>query len=187
MPRENRDPTTHVICKLCEKKFRAITCFHLRNIHDYDGDHPILDYKSEYGLTHAMCKDSRTKISEAKEEFWEELGQHWTREDVLAEIRECHRTGQGVRRKDVSVSLYMAGRRLFGSWKKAVEAGGFDYDAVLGVRQWDRKKVIARIRELADEGVPLDSTSIKQQHAELHRAAINFFLPVGAEHSGQHG
>mgnify|MGYP000145867590 CR=1 FL=1 len=104
-----------------------------------------------------MCKDSRTKISEAKEEFWEELGQHWTREDVVAEIRQCHRT-QGVRRKDVSVSLYLAGRRLFGSWKKAVEAAGFDYEAVTGVRRWTPEKVIRRVKQLAAEGVPLDST-----------------------------
>src|SRR5262245_26539397 len=79
-----RRPGDHVRCKLCDRKFRAITYLHLRNIHDYDGDHPVNDYKREFRLQTATCAVSRKKISEKKEEFWARRGQHWTSDTLLA-------------------------------------------------------------------------------------------------------
>jgi hypothetical protein len=175
MSRASRDPTTHVTCQLCRRKFRAITCFHLRNIHEFEGEHSVLDYKAEFDLAYAMCGEVRQQISEAKVEFWDERGQHRTPDEVLTAIRKRHRDGKSLRGKNVPVWLYEVRRRLFGTWAKAVEAAGFDYEHVTGVRRWSREKVIEEIQKLAAEGVPLDATSIGRKYSYLHEAAVKLF------------
>jgi hypothetical protein len=111
MARKPRQPAAYVTCQHCGRKFRAITVFHLRKIHGYEDDHPVLEYKSEFNLSFAMSPDSRKKISEAKEDFWAERGQHWTPEDVVTEIQRIHRAGGCLRRNNVPVKLYEVGRR----------------------------------------------------------------------------
>src|SRR5438477_11002533 len=81
------EPSAYVICEHCGRKFGAITFRHLRNIHGYEGEHPILEYKARFGLRYAFSDEARVKVSDAKDMFWEERGQHWTKERVLAEIR----------------------------------------------------------------------------------------------------
>src|SRR5262249_48234248 len=49
---------------------------------------------------------------------------------------------------------------------------GLNYEEVSGVRRWDRKKVVGRIRQLAAEGVPLDAKNIKRRHGYLYKAAV---------------
>jgi len=175
MVRRHRQPVDFVTCRHCQKRFRAITFLHLRNIHGYEGDHPILDYKAEFDLDYAICRRSRQKISTAKEAYWDERGQHWTRADVLAEIRRLHQAGECLRRRDVPVRLYEVGRRLFGTWEAAVEQAGLNYEEASDVRRWDREKVIERIRALADEGEPLHATHIKEHDFGLYRAAVKLF------------
>jgi hypothetical protein len=175
MTREARQPPDYVTCQICGRKYRAITARHLRQIHGYQDDHPILGYKSEFGLRYAICPDSRKKISLAKESFWEKRGQHWTRKDVVKEIRRLHRAGRRLRRNTVPVRLYEIGRRLFGTWQAAVESAGLPYEKVSGVRRWSRQRVIQRIQQLAADGVPLHCTLIKQRYPYLHRAAIRLF------------
>ncbi len=172
MDREDSELSAFVVCQHCGKKYRAITAPHLRNIHGYEDEHPIVQYKSEFGLRFAISRDSRQKISEAKESFWDERGQHWKREDVLDEIRRIHEAGGSLRGRQVPVSLYETGRRLFGTWQAAVEAAGFDYEQVSGVRRWNRERVVERIRRLAAAGVPLNATYIQQHYPALHSAAI---------------
>src|ERR1700682_6259416 len=106
MTRKRRRPSDHVTCKHCQKEFRAITTPHLRNIHGYDGDHPILDYKRKFHLQFALCKDSRERISEAKEVFWARRGQHWTPAKLLAAIRRARTLFQSLQKSRVPVRLY---------------------------------------------------------------------------------
>jgi hypothetical protein len=175
MPHKPRDPASFVTCRLCRRRFRAITVFHLRGVHKLEGEHPILDYKAEFDLAYSMCRDSRRRISEAKEDYWDDRGQHWTRDDLLAEVRRLHGAGKSLRGKLVPNRLNVAACRLLGSWRKAVEAAGFDYEQVTGVRHWSRERVIAEIRRLAAAHVPLDATTVQEQHSALHEAAIKLF------------
>ena len=94
-------------------------------------------------------------MSQARESFWEERGHHWTHEQVVEAIKRLHRAGRRLRRKRIPVKLYSIGRRLFGSWRVAVETAGFNYEDVSGIHRWDRNRVIAEIRQLAAAGVPL--------------------------------
>lgn len=175
MARDRREPADHVTCRHCRSEFRAITGSHLRNRHGYAGDHPIDDYKREFGLKTASCRATRQKISAAKDTFWAKRGQNWTRATLLAEIHRVHRAGRSLRRGSVPVRVYEAGRRLFGTWSRAVETAGLNYEQVSGVRRWTRAKVVARIRALAGQGVPLHATYIEQQFHYLYRAAVDQF------------
>jgi hypothetical protein len=169
-------PAPHfVVCQHCGRKYRAISVFHLRAVHGYDGEHPVQDYKSEFGLRFAACDETRSQISEAKECFWEERGQHWTPADVVEAIRRIYRDGGCLRRNMVPVGLYEVARRLFGTWAAAVEAAGLPYEEVSGVRRWSKDKVIRRIQELAAQGVPLHATYVREHYPFLLRAAIKLF------------
>jgi hypothetical protein len=114
-------------------------------------------------------------MSEARESFWEERGQHWTPQEVVDEILRIHRSGGRLRCNKVPVSLYEIGRRLFGTWRTAVEQAGLSYEEVSGVRRWNRRRVIERIQKLAADGVCLHSTSVQQHYPFLHKAAIKLF------------
>ena len=175
MTQSKRQPAAYVTCRHCGKKYRAITALHLRNIHGYEDEHPILEYKSEFELRFAICPDARKKIRHAKVAFWAEQGKHWTAPDVLNAIRRLHEKGVRLRRKKVPVRLYEIGRRLFGTWRAAVETAGLNYEEVSGVRRWRRKRVIERIQQIAAAGVPLNSTHVQQHYPFLHRAAIKLF------------
>jgi hypothetical protein len=175
MARKTQQPADSVTCQHCGRRFRAITAVHLRKIHGYQDDNPVLVYKSEFNIPFAMCPDARNKIREAKEVFWEERGQHWTPEQVVTEIQRIHRAGGRLRRNDVPIKLYQVGRRLFGAWRAAVERAGLHYEQVSGVRRWNQEKVIERIQQLAAEGSPLHGSHIKQVHPHLHRAAVKLF------------
>ena len=70
----------------------------------------------------------------------------------------------------VSARLYEVGR-LFGTWQKAIETAGVDYERVTGLWRWSREKVVEESR-LSGAGVPLDATNIQRQHPALHQAAI---------------
>ncbi len=168
-------PSAYVTCQHCGRKYRAITFLHLRNLHGYEGEHPINGYKSEFGLRFAVSRNSRKKLSEAKESYWDGLGQHWTPEDVLAEIRRIHRARGDLRQTKVPVRLYMSVRRLFGTWQAAVEAAGLNYEQATGVRHWTRRRVVERIRELAAAGVALDARHVEEHYPYLHCAAMKLF------------
>ena len=88
MTRRPAQHSDYVTCRHCRKDFRAITVRHLRNIHDYEGDHPVQDYKRRFRLPFASCREVRKKISVAKDAFWAIRGQHWTPAKLLDEI-EC--------------------------------------------------------------------------------------------------
>jgi hypothetical protein len=175
MARQNSPPPDYVTCRHCRKDYRAITVLHLRRIHNYEGDHPVLDYKRRFRLETAMCPESRRKIGEAKDVFWARQGRHWVRRKVLAEIRRLHREGESLRGKSVPLRLYMAARRLFGTWEEAVEEAGLDYEDVTGVRRWSREKVVEAIQGLADRGVSLSATDVQRRFPDLFTAAVKRF------------
>lgn len=65
---ERSQPSDYMTCRHCRKDFRAITVRHLRNIHGYDDDHPINEYKRKFHLHSAMCLKVRKRISETLED-----------------------------------------------------------------------------------------------------------------------
>lgn len=164
-----------VTCRHCRKEFRAITAPHLRKAHDYRGEHPVRDYKRRFNLKHAECAEVGQLRSESADQSWEKRGRHWTRKRLIAEIRRMHKAGESLRFTVVHPRLRGPANRLFGSWQNAVEAAGFNYDGLLLVRRWTPEKVVAAIRKLADEGLPLNLTYVKRHDPALALAARRHF------------
>jgi hypothetical protein len=168
--------TTHsVVCKHCQKKFLAITVSHLRKSHDYRGDHPVLKYKRRFGLQFSMCGKTRERFSQRANAHWEKLGQHWTKPRLIAEIKRLHRAGHPLRLTVAPIKLVRAAEKLIGSWKAAVEEAGLQYDDLLLLNRWSRKKIITTIWKLAEDGIPLDATSIRRDYSPLFCATKLWF------------
>lgn len=176
MARKRLQHPDYVTCKHCHRDFRAINVPHLRNIHGYEGDHPVQDYKRRFRLSIASCRDVRKKNSVAKDEFWAKRGQHWTPSKLLAEVRARHRAGGSLRSKKIPVRLYEASRRLFGSWPLAIEKAGLKYQGpAVGVKRWTQERIVQAILELAKRGAPLTATYVKAKQSALLRAATRWF------------
>lgn len=90
-------------------------------------------------------------------------GRLWTRETVLAAIRAEARAGHDLSYTSTEKrvpSVVRAAERVFGTWGAAVNAAGFDYETIRRYRKWSRARVIARIRELHDQGEDLSWRNI---------------------------
>ncbi len=73
------------------------------------------------------------------------------------EIKALYR---GPRKKPCNVAkeypaLYLKGRRIFGSWKKALEACGVDYEKARNHKKWSRIKIVEEINRLYLNGSSL--------------------------------
>ena len=73
--------------------------------------------------------------------------------------------------------LTAAGRRIFGSWKEAVEAAGLNYESVRAVRHnyWTESTVIDGIKDYAAIGNKLSLKSTQKERADLIGGAIKCF------------
>ena len=45
--------------------------------------------------------------------------------------------------------LYLKARKLFGSWRKALETCGIDYEKARNHKKWSREKIVKAIKELS--------------------------------------
>jgi hypothetical protein len=46
-------------------------------------------------------------------------------------------------------TLYLKARKVFGSWEKALNACGIDYETARNRKKWSREKIIKEIKELS--------------------------------------
>jgi hypothetical protein len=102
--------------------------------------------------------------------------QIWSKERIVRAIRRHHDAGEDLLSaefKRAHRQLYSAAcaKRYFGSWRRAVEAAGLDYERIRGQHFWSREKIIAKIRELHAAGKPLNWSTINKHHPGLYRAA----------------
>jgi len=102
--------------------------------------------------------------------------QIWSKDKIVRAIRKHEGEGADLLSaefKRAHKQLYSAAcaRRYFGSWRRAIEAAGLDYDGIRGNHFWSRAKIIATIREFRVQGVPLNWSSISRDQAGLYRAA----------------
>jgi hypothetical protein len=105
----------------------------------------------------------------------------WTREVVLETIRARDRNGEPLYSYFLTQNglggLTGAGRRIFGSWREAVEAAGLVYEEVRAVRHnyWTESTVIDEIHAYAATGNKLSLKSTQQERADLIGGAIKCF------------
>jgi len=105
----------------------------------------------------------------------------WTRARIIARIIELHQQNADLSWRNVSekVDPQLAAAatkpRGFGSWQAAIEAAGLDYDAIRRYRRWDEARIVAGLRELAAQGVRLNSKEAQASYITLFAAAVRHF------------
>jgi hypothetical protein len=67
--------------------------------------------------------------------------------------------------------LYSAAVRMFGSWKAAIVAAGFDYNDIMQNEWWDKNRVIKEIRSLDN----MTAGDVQGNNSSLMNAASKYF------------
>ena len=105
----------------------------------------------------------------------------WTREIVLKTIQEYERKGKPLNSYFLNQNglggLTGAGKRIFGSWKAAIEAAGLVYEKIQAVRHnyWTELTVVREIQTYAAMGKKLSLKSTQKERADLIGGAIKCF------------
>lgn len=101
----------------------------------------------------------------------------WTRARIIARIRELHTQGADLSWRYISshVDPQMAAAAVkkihFGSWRRALEAAGLDYDTIRRYRDWDSERVLKSVRERHQKGKSLNAKNMQRQDITLLTAA----------------
>src|SRR5690349_17572421 len=114
---------------------------------------------------------------------YERIRKHrsWSRERIVARIRELHAAGHDLSWATVSRSAEprMAASAVkpsrFGSWRAAIEAAGLSYAEVSRYRRWTPERILHELRLLARSGQPLHSKAMQRDHCALFTAARRRF------------
>ena len=91
---------------------------------------------------------------------------HWTRQAILDEIRRMHKAKEDMSYASLEqnhLSLMRASAWHYGTWRRAVEEAGIDYETLSRYRRWTKERIIARIQELYAEGQDLSWRAISQE------------------------
>jgi hypothetical protein len=59
--------------------------------------------------------------------------------------------------------LYLKARKVFGSWKKAIEACGIDYEKTRTHKKWSREKIVKEIKQLHLKGDSLRPKDLRKE------------------------
>ncbi len=90
----------------------------------------------------------------------------WNKESIGCEIVRMFSVGENLNYANIAtkqVALLRAATRYFGSWRGAVEFAGLNYDDIRRYRSWSKDRIIARIRELYDQGEDLSWRHVSTQ------------------------
>lgn len=105
----------------------------------------------------------------------------WTGEKVLKEIHLLFRARSPLYAyylsKNGYASLVSGAVKWFGSWRKAIESAGFDYEKVRAVRHdyWNPNLIIREIKRLNNSGIRLSSKTVQLTRSDLFGAAVKHF------------
>jgi len=101
----------------------------------------------------------------------------WTRERIIRHLLEREAKGlpltvggQGVDRL-----MYAGARRIFGSWRSAIQAAGIAPKRVLTWERWSPPRILVMIRHLSRRNRPLTTDQIERRYGNLVSAARRHF------------
>jgi hypothetical protein len=101
----------------------------------------------------------------------------WTRDRIIKRIRELHNQGVDLSWRNLSLNVdpqlaaASTKKSHFGSWRRAVEAAGLDYEEIRRYKTWDEDRILDLVREHANNGKPLNAKNIQHQDITLITAA----------------
>lgn len=82
----------------------------------------------------------------------------WTRKSIVEEIKRLHAGSEELNYTAAEtnhLNLVRAAAWHFGTWRRAIESAGIDYESLSKYQRWDRERIIKRIQELHQAGVDL--------------------------------
>jgi hypothetical protein len=106
------------------------------------------------------------------------LTRAWTNDSIIAELKALDEKDVDMRSlplRKVDHGLHMAAYKHFGSYQNALEAAGIEYPPKKPLAGWKRSQVLARLRELHEEGEDLRYAAMKEKHSPLFFAARYYF------------
>ena len=98
------------------------------------------------------------------------------RESVIRAILRRERDGLPLNCeavKEASSQLYCGAFRHFGSWRNALRAAGINVATVERRREWDKAKIIARLRELCRRRRSLRQTAVHRYDSGLLSCSVS--------------
>ena len=115
----------------------------------------------------------------------------WSKEAIIRELRLLRRRGARLNHNAIGQEipeLVAAAYRYFGTYRRAVEAAGFDYlkVRVRPQRSWNRRRILSEIRHLKKSGNGMWARSVRATHPYLPRVAKAYFgsYPAAARAAG---
>ena len=104
------------------------------------------------------------------------IKQRWTRDRIIEQICALYDEGEDLLDPEFKTrhrSLYLAAcaHRYFGSWRRAVEGAGLNYEKMREARVWTKRRILRTIKRLAREGKPLGWAYIEEHEPGIYRAA----------------
>lgn len=90
----------------------------------------------------------------------------WTRKSIIAEIKRLHEEGERLNYAAAEknhLNLVRASAWHFGTWRRAIEQAGIDYESLSRYQRWNKERIIARILELHKQGQNLSWRSISME------------------------
>lgn len=101
----------------------------------------------------------------------------WTRENIIRHLveREAQGLALTVGGQGVDKSLYSSARRIFGSWRNAIQAAGIAPQQVLTWERWSPPRILVMIRHLAKRDRPLTTEQMERRYHNLVSAARRHF------------
>jgi len=87
-------------------------------------------------------------------------------EKIKNEINALYNNGHSRKPGNVAKeypTLYLKARKVFGSWRKALEACGIDYEKARNRKKWSRDKVLKEIERLCLKGHSLRPKDLKRE------------------------
>ena len=91
----------------------------------------------------------------------------WSKEEVSKQIRSLKKEGvdlsfRAMFRQGHGAVVSM-GAFYYGSWRKAVEETGFDYDKIRKRQIWNKNKVMKMVRQLHGQGIEVSYQKLREQ------------------------
>src|SRR6266568_3671663 len=102
-------------------------------------------------------------------------GPRWTKESIVAALRERQARKLSLAFVNMPGGLLQAAVKQFGSYAKALDAVGLDYDNVRLHRWWTKESIVEEIRKLRAAGVEMSDKGIKSKSLALRGAIRSHF------------
>jgi hypothetical protein len=155
-----------VRCRICGDYRRVISARHLSK-HGIERE----AYMEEYHLSpDELIAKAFRRIQSSRTGYYP-----YGKSDWIAAIKKVYRTDGDISAKylqDNYHHIYVQGVWIYGDWDKALGAAGFNPERMRLRRFWNQDKIIAGIRQIRRQELPLNAHYVMKNHPSLFSGAL---------------